>query len=165
MATQMNSILQVLLLNLVFSPSSTLAQREARKIAEVGVVYCDDIKGYLDYLAGELGKDPTARTYIIFYGGRIGYGSKRLLPKRGEAEARVSFWRSYLIVCGGYRERLIVELWVVPSGVSPPNPTPTLTEKDIKFRRGKPKSIDLFGEDDCGIVEGGITTPCKSTTK
>lgn len=170
----MRLFLRILLLSLVVFPSAAFAQLEARKIAEVEEVNCDNIKGYLDYLAGELHNDPTAKTCIIFYGGRIGYGSKRLLPKRGESEARVSFWRAYLIhtrnveparievVCGGYRERLVVELWVVPSGVGPPNPTPTLTEKDIKFRRGKPKRIDLFGEDDCGIVEGGITTPCKS---
>lgn len=173
----MKLFLRLLLLSVVISPSPALAQREARKISQVGVVSCDNIKGYLDYLADELHKNPTARAYIIFYGGRMSYGSKMFLPKRGEAEARVSFWKSYLIhtrsvepasievVCGGYREHLIVELWVVPSGVSPPNPTPKLAEKDIKFRPGKPKSRDLFGQDDCGIVEGGITTPCKSKVK
>ena len=140
MATHVKSILLILSLGLVSFPSSTVAQREAKKFADVGEANCDNIKGYLDYLADLLHNDPTTKAYIIFYGGRIGYGSKKRLPKRGEAEARVSFWRSYLIhtrdveparievVCGGYRERLIVELWVVPSGVSPPNPTPTVTE-------------------------------------
>jgi len=180
--SHMQSILRLLLLSLVILPSSSFAQRDAKKIADVREISCDNTKGYLDYLDGELHKDPTAKAYIIFYGGRsyvnIIYGgrrrylSKRLLPKRGEAEARVSFWKPYLmntrnveasrieVICGGYRDRPVVELWIVPSGASAPKPTPTVTEKEIKFRRGNPKSLDMFGEDTCSIAKGGITKPC-----
>jgi len=34
-----------------------------------------------------------------------------------------------------------VEIWIVPKDAEPPKPTPTLTERDIKFRKGKPFSV------------------------
>ena len=83
---------------------------------------------------------------------------KRLLPKRGEAEARVSFWKPYLIntgrvedsrielIDGGYRLKPVVEMWIVPSGAKPPRLTPTLKEKDIRFRRGRANWKEMFGE-------------------
>jgi len=169
----------VLGLSLFVSASVCFAQQNARKVTEVGEVICDNTKGFLDYFSDELHKNPSATGYVVFYGGR-GYryfnGSKfiRLLPKRGEAEARVSWWKEYLVntrnidasrievVCGGYRERPIVEMWIVPSGATPPKPSPTLSERDIKFRRGIPRNIDMFGEDDCHAVKGGINTPCST---
>jgi hypothetical protein len=186
----MKSTLQIslLILGIFLLPAS--AQQEAKKIAEVevGEVSCDNTKGYLDYLYGELYKNPTAKAYIIFYGarsypnsiymGRGVYKTRRLLPKRGEAEARVSYWKPYLInareveasrievICGGYRERPIVELWVVPAGSHPPQASPTLSANQIKFRQGKPKNRDMFGESDCWMIpEGGITTACSSTAR
>jgi hypothetical protein len=81
------------------------------------------------------------------------------LPRRGEAEARVGYWKPYLtnsariedsrivVVNGGYRENLMAELWIVPSGAKLPEPTPTLTERNIRFRRGKIKRIEICGED------------------
>ena len=83
---------------------------------------------------------------------------KRFLPKRGEAEARVSFWKPYLldtkdvegsrveIIDGGYRVEPVVEIWVVPVGAELPRPTPTLKEKDIKFRRGRVSWREMYGE-------------------
>jgi hypothetical protein len=60
------------------------------------------------------------------------------LPRRGEAEDRVARLKPYLvetrgidpqrivIVNGGYRENWMAELWIVPRGTNPPQPTPTL---------------------------------------
>ena len=157
--------------------SSVFGQQRAKKIADVRETFCDDMKGYLDHFSDELHKDPAASGYIIFYGGRTYRNfntskSRRLLPKRGEAEARVSFWKSYLVntrdidpskievICGGYRERPVAELWIVPAGTTVPKPTPTLRPRDIKFRRGTPQNREMFGEDDCHFVAGGITTRC-----
>lgn len=178
--------ISLLILTVFLLPASV--RQEARKIAEVeiGDVSCDNTKGYLDYLYGELYKNPTAEAYIIYYGGRSYlnnidsgrglYRRRRLFPKHGEAEARVSYWKPYLIntrdveasrievICGSYRERPDVELWVVPAGAQPPQASPTLSVNRIKFRRGKPKNREMFGESDCWMVPaGGITTACIST--
>ena len=34
-----------------------------------------------------------------------------------------------------------VEIWIVPAGAPQPKLTPTQTEKDIKFRKGKPLQV------------------------
>jgi hypothetical protein len=160
------------LLSLFTFVPPAFAQADARKFAEVGEIPCDDVKSYLDQLSVELQNDRTARAYIIYYGGksyrnniwnerRREYVAKRLLPKRGEAEARVSFWKPYLmktrsvegsrieVINGGYRVNPVVEIWIVPTGVKPPRPAPTLKEVDIKFRRGRAKWKEMFGEG-CG---------------
>jgi hypothetical protein len=42
-----------------------------------------------------------------------------------------------VVINGGYREEWTAELWIVPKGATPPNPSPTLAAKDIRFRKGK----------------------------
>ena len=46
-------------------------------------------------------------------------------------------------VNGGYRENLTTEFWIVPNNADAPKPTPTVKEKEIKFKRGKAKKLDL----------------------
>jgi hypothetical protein len=124
---------------------------------------CDDVKSRLDNAAVEVHKDPTAKLYIIFYGGK--HGIRRLLPKHGEARAFTSWWKPYIIntrdveasrievIDGGFRPEFTVEFWIVPSGANPPTPKPTLTEKEIRFRRGRPNCLELFDPDsECGCV-------------
>jgi hypothetical protein len=144
---------------------------ESRKLIEVDVntTRCDDIKSLLDFAHGELDKNQSAKLHIVYYGGKTynnqiwneklkGYDQKYLLPKRGEAKARVSFWEPYLVdtrridrlrievIDGGYREKPVVEIWIVPPGAKPPVPTPALKERDIRFRKGKPKWRDMYAE-------------------
>ena len=170
----MQTKLLIIILSLLAFAPPAFAQAESRKLFDVKLneTPCDDIKGYLDSVSIQLQNDPTARLYIIFYGGkgyfnmiwnakRKEYEWKYLLPKRGEATARISFWKPYLmntrridgsrieVIDGGYRENPIVEMWIVPFGAKRPVPTPTLTEREIKFRRGKLKRIKMFGEG-CG---------------
>jgi len=90
----------------------------------------DDQKARLDNLAIALQNDPTITSYIIAYAGR---GSRK-----GQADRLLSKARDYMvkeraidksrivIVNGGYRDQDCVELWIVPSGAKPPQPTPTL---------------------------------------
>jgi hypothetical protein len=170
-----HSQMLILLVGLFLSGSPVVPT--AQKIADVQPQGCDFTKGYLDHFSGELRNSPTATGYIIYYGGRsylnfTGAKPIRLLPKRGEAEARVSFWKSYLVnthdidssrikvICGGYRQKPIVELWLVPNGATAPKLSPTLSAREIRFRRGKPRNRDMFGEDDCHMVTGGISTRC-----
>lgn len=90
----------------------------------------DDQKARLDNLAVELQSDPTTISYILAYGGRtstLGQASRLmtrardyLITQRGIDASRI------VTVDGGFREEDSVELWIVPSGATPPRPTPTL---------------------------------------
>ncbi len=96
----------------------------------------DDQKARLDNLAVELQADPTTTTYVIAYGGRtsrIGQAdllSSRardyLVSQRGIDQSRI------VVINGGFREEDCVELWIVPSGATPPQPTPTVGAGDVR---------------------------------
>jgi hypothetical protein len=152
-------------------PTALYAQGQARKIDEMGQIRNAEICSRLDSLAFQLQANPDDRAYIIFYGGRkylqFFYDrkkqdivSKEVPAKRGEAQLRLLKWDDYLtffrkieksrfeIINGGYREKFTVEFWLVPKGAKPPIPTPTLTEKDIKFGKGRPKNV-IFSQPNC----------------
>ncbi|HVQ38351.1 MAG TPA: hypothetical protein VMS31_12505 [Pyrinomonadaceae bacterium] len=96
----------------------------------------DDQKARLDNLAVDLQNDPSTTTYIIAYGGRssrIGQadllGSRArdyLVGQRGIDQARI------VVLNGGFREEDCVELWIVPSGATPPQATPTVQPGDVR---------------------------------
>jgi hypothetical protein len=96
----------------------------------------DDQKARLDNLAVELQNDPTATTYVIAYGGRtsrIGQadllGTRArdyLVAQRGIDQSRIT------VMNGGFREEDCVELWVIPSGATLPQPTPTVQAGDVR---------------------------------
>lgn len=102
----------------------------------------DDQKARLDNLAVTLQNDPTATTYVIAYGGRT--------SRIGQAELLGTRARDYLVtnrgidasritvLNGGFREEDCVELWMVPSGATPPQPTPTVQAGDVRPARPAP---------------------------
>ena len=101
-----------------------------RKVDEYGVVTLGDEKARLNHVYELLQMGPTAQVYVICYGGR---GSRA-----GEAERRCQRAREYLVttrgiessrvvtVDGGLREEPMTDVWFVPSGAKPPQPTPTV---------------------------------------
>jgi hypothetical protein len=101
----------------------------------------DDQKARLDNLAVELQNDPTATTYVIAYGGRT--------SRIGQADMLGARARDYLaanrgidptrvtVINGGFREEDCVELWIIPSGATPPQATPTVQAGDVR-PAGKP---------------------------
>ena len=107
----------------------------AREFDECNNCTFDDQKARLDNLAVELQNDPSTRGYILAYGGRM--------SPIGQVEKLMSRAREYLvtqrgidasrlvIVNGGFREEDSVELWVVPSGARPPQPTPTVQAGEV----------------------------------
>jgi hypothetical protein len=113
---------------------------------EYGNIKFEDEKARLDNFAIELQNDPTARGYLICYGGRTGY--------EGEAARRCERAKNYLAtvryiepervvtVDGGFREELTVKLSVVPLGATPPAPTPTVDAGEVLIRRGRPGRKD-----------------------
>jgi hypothetical protein len=96
----------------------------------------DDQKARLDNLAVELQNDPTATTYVIAYGGRTSrIGQADLLgdrardyltAQRGIDQSRITAMN------GGFREEDCVELWIIPSGATPPQPSPTVQAGDVR---------------------------------
>ena len=96
----------------------------------------DDQKARLDNLAVELQADPSTTTYVIAYGGRT--------SRVGQADLLSSRARDYLVtnrgidqsrivvINGGFREEDCVELWIIPSGATPPQPTPTVGAGDVR---------------------------------
>lgn len=56
-----------------------------------------------------------------------------------------SLERSIVLLDGGYRENIEIEIWLIPRNGEMPKPTPTIPEGDIKFRRDKPyPTINYF---------------------
>ena len=116
------------------SPGCSL--RSARKIDEYGDLSLGDEQARLDNFAVELQNDPTAQGYVMAYGGRRG--------RAGEAQARADRARDYLVkthavdsarvvvIDGGHREELTVELFIVPAGVTPPESTPTVETLEVE---------------------------------
>lgn len=89
---------------------------------------------HLEDFLKELAKEPNAKAFIIAYGGREDNPGKArryatrarnyLVEARGIDPARI------VTIDGGRREDFIVELWLVPNGSRPPEPTPTVTVED-----------------------------------
>jgi len=110
--------------------------REGREFDVCCSCSFDDQKARLDNLAVELQNDPSATTYIFAYGGRtsrVGQADRLsarakdyLVTRRGIDSARI------IVVNGGFREEDCVELWLVPSGATPPQPRPTLQPGDVR---------------------------------
>jgi hypothetical protein len=100
----------------------------------------DDQKARLDNLAVEMQNDPSTSTYVIAYGGRnsrIGQadllGTRArdyLVTNRGLDQSRIT------VMNGGFREADCVELWIIPRGATPPQPTPTVQPGDVRPAAG-----------------------------
>ena len=116
----------------------------SRKIDEYGNIRWSDERMRLDNFAIELHNTPAATGYIVCYGGRRG--------RTGEARRRCDRAVKYagglfrgtdaarlVTLDGGYREDLTVELWVLPSGSTPPQPSPTVDPGEVRFIKAAPK--------------------------
>ncbi len=134
--------LLILISFLLASTSLSLAATQARKIDSFGAIQCDDEMARLDMLAIELQKAPGTQAYIFIYGGRRD-------TKRDEIQIRGARMKRYLVenrslppdriqlFNGGYREEFTVELWLIPNGESAPGASPTVKERDVRFKRGR----------------------------
>ncbi|MDX6270694.1 MAG: hypothetical protein QOD28_1917, partial [Acidobacteriota bacterium] len=104
-----------------------------------GRIARNDEKARLDNFAIQLQNDPGAQGYIIAYGGRRGAA--------GEAQTRADFAKNYLVnsrgidagrlvtVDGGFREEATTELWLVPSGATPPTASPNVDASEVQTTR------------------------------
>jgi hypothetical protein len=123
----------------------------ATKFDEYGNIRFNDEKARLDNYAIQLQNQPGAQGYIVAYG-----------TCAGEAQARADRAKDYLVntrgidagrlvtVDGGCRSDLTVELWVVPTGATPPaastdniiSPCPECKKKATPRRRSRRGRMD-----------------------
>ena len=153
MTRLITSLLAILLLSPVLFAEGSAPLTSPRKFDEFGDLNCEDEMARLDNFAIQLQNNPSDTGYIIFYGGQRFRGR---LPKRGEAAARAARLKPYLVgrrglpssrvivIDGGYRAQWLVELWLNPAGMSPPQPDPhRLPIEKIKFRKGTARARDF----------------------
>lgn len=137
--------------------------QEAEKIVEFENIPCDQYLAEMDNAVIYSQNNPTAQIYILIYEGKEFTYNKRkkksefVNSAKGTAEAKIGSIKKYysirkyptdriVFVKAGFREETTVEIWLVPEGVEPPKPSPTL--KEIKYRKGKAIG---FCTDCCGI--------------
>lgn len=138
--------------------------QEAQKVAEteVKIFFCEDVQKTLDGIAEQISS--TDKIYIIVYTGKIydeqyyhkktrKLRTRKVLPRKDEGLTHGQFYKNYLmfakrvdksrifVVDGGFREKQFVEIWIAPKNAKPPVATPTVDSKDIKFRKGKARTI------------------------
>ena len=140
--------------------STVFSQRhKAEKVDEFPWLPCSALLARADAILVLLQAEPDSKAYFIYYEGGTyptfkktaeGYERFKVDPARGDALNRTKALSLYLtkyrkvpagrivLVDGGYRGQYEVETWIVPKTAEPPVPTPTLTQKDVKFRKGKP---------------------------
>lgn len=116
-----------------------------REFDEFPNIAFDDSKARFDLFAVELQSNPGAVGYIFVYGGRIG--------RPGQVDNLVQRTYDYFIknrrleasqvvvANGGYREREQYELWVVPSGATLPQPTPTVAPSEVQPPKAGRKAV------------------------
>jgi hypothetical protein len=98
-----------------------VAPNPSRKFDEYGNIRFNDEKARLDNYAVQLQNEPGAQGYIIGYGSCGSEGQERanrakdyLVNTRGIDAGRI------VVVDGGCMAELKVELWIAPSGATPP---------------------------------------------
>ena len=109
-----------------------------------GYVEFEDEKARLDNFAIQiLNTGPESNGHVIVYAGRK--------ATVAEAQLRANRIKDYLlnvreidpkrltVVDGGHQEEFMVELYIVPAGAAPPEPSPTVEAKDVELIYERPK--------------------------
>lgn len=107
---------------------------------QFGHIPYSDIAARIDGFFVQLSYEPTMTGYIIIYGSRM--GEKRDVARvmrniRQFIEFRRFDPSRIVLVDGGLREEMFVEVYLLPPGVEPPKPTPTLNSDFIEEPKKK----------------------------
>ena len=90
----------------------------------------------LNAYAVELQNQPGTQAYLLAYGGRRGRAGEAIkLAQRSEKYLVDHGISSERIVTldGGYREKLTIDLWIVPTGFNRPVAEPTVNPSEVKI--------------------------------
>jgi hypothetical protein len=97
----------------------------------------EQMRPHLDAFADELKRKSTLRGYIIFYGGRQGCVNEvknRMKRTRDYLSKKYGIkGTSLLLVNGGFREELEMELYLSERGRPVPKAAPTLNRSEVIF--------------------------------
>lgn len=147
---------------LLFSISAS--SQTSKKIDEFSDgIPCGEMSMRIDSYLHELHNKPQNKLYVIYYEGITSvsvYNSEtkeydKILKKSrfGSALSRAKEIPLYLkmaykipknrviLINGGFRRELELEVWSVSDGAEIPKPTSTIERKDIKFAKGKPYGV------------------------
>ena len=111
------------------------SENSPAKLDEYGDLPTDDEAAHLDLFAEKLFKQSNLRGYIIAYNEprmergsylRRIYGIGRYLTEARGIEAN-----RVVVVDGGYKEKFITQLWLIPVGTEPPLPAPTISQPPV----------------------------------
>jgi hypothetical protein len=112
------------------------------KLSEFEENYSEALQANLDNLTVFLQKESSLQDYIIVYGGRIGRrGYAGLRAERAKyylTEVRGMPLGRFAILEGGYREKPMFEVWLVPRNGPKPIPTPSVNPHFVEFA-GNPR--------------------------
>ena len=129
---------------------NTLAQPNARKFGELVLGWGtftsdragwqaaeDEMKVQLAQYAKQLRRE-NANAYIIGYGPRVNewHHNETTFGRIRARDAETSLWDYFpyqriTAIDGGFREKAVTELWIVPRGASPPSPAPTVSHSAV----------------------------------
>jgi hypothetical protein len=105
------------------------------KLDEYGDLPTDDEAARLDLFAEKLFKQPKLRGYIVAYNEprmERGYYLRRIYGiGRYLTEARGIEANHVVVVDGGYKEKFVTELWLIPEGAEPPSPVSTMSQPPV----------------------------------
>lgn len=141
---------------------NSIISKNSEKIDEFGLLGECDLRSRFDNFMIAVQNNPAAKGYAIFYQG------KDILPANYESGPAVhaKMFTNHLrfrrfdpsrivIISGGFRESLSTELWLVPSGAEPPQPSATIpaptmpTGKTLLYDRRQLSNLedDSFSEE------------------
>jgi hypothetical protein len=135
------TIVLVLCVGVLGASRRVEAEQTAVKFDEFHGSGWESAASHLDGFALNLQNNPQMTGVLIVYGAQ--------LSKRGEARAWSACLKSYLIsrrgiepdrivmIDGGYRKDLTVELWATADKKDMPTPEPQVKRKDVRFKKGK----------------------------
>lgn len=137
--------------------------KESEKIGEFGLVQCGALTALVGGAFQEFERRQDAKFYVVYYEGKklehFVFNQKTRKydrftePVRGYAVSKAQEITLYLntvykpkkgqvvLIDGGFREELLLELWTAPENAAPPKLMPTVSEKDMKFKKGKPPTV------------------------
>jgi len=138
--------------------------QEATQIDAFGPLGCEAYLARMDQSIQRARQSSDARVYLFVYEGKtvgtVG-ASRRLVtfyPLVGSTRAKIRSIKQliasrnvrpdrFVLIDGGFRESPEVEIWLVPNGAIPPQPTPTKSK--MRLRKGTPRG---FCTSCCGPV-------------
>jgi hypothetical protein len=120
-----------------------------RKFDEYGDILFSDEKARLDNFAIQIQNSPETNAHVIVYAGQKAVAAEAQL--RGERiknyliNVRELDPKRVTVVDGGHMNSLTVQLYVLPDGVTPPEPDPTVKPEDVQIIFEKQKRRVLKG--------------------